>query len=216
MSLRHVAQLFAVRMALAGGKTREPEGERSLLVRARRGEAAAFRVLFERHAPAVWRFARDLFQDEAAADEATQETFVRAHGKLASLRDDTRLSSWLLGIVRHLHLESLRGRPPHLDVADEEHEVLLEAALPSPTPEALLLDRELEGLLSEALGSLREERRAALLLRIDHGLGYEDIAQVMGWTLPKVKNEIHRARMQLRERLADHVERTGESTGGRS
>ncbi|MBM7112202.1 RNA polymerase sigma factor [Archangium primigenium] len=212
MSLRHVAQLFAVRMALAGGRTREPESERSLLVRARRGEAAAFRVLFERHAPAVWRFARDLFQDEAAADEATQETFVRAHGKLASLRDDTRLSSWLLGIVRHLHLESLRGRPTHLDVADEEHEVLLEAALPSPTPEALLLDRELEGLLSEALGSLREERRAALLLRIDHGLGYEDIAQVMGWTLPKVKNEIHRARMQLRERLADHVE----STGGRS
>ncbi|HYH98469.1 sigma factor-like helix-turn-helix DNA-binding protein, partial [Hyalangium sp.] len=51
----------------------------------------------------------------------------------------------------------------------------------------------------------REERRSALLLRIDHGLPYEEIAQVMGWSLPKVKNEIHRARLQLRERLAAHV-----------
>ena len=59
--------------------------------------------------------------------------------------------------------------------------------------------------MAEALGELREERRAALLLRIDHGLAYEDIAQVMGWSLPKVKNEIHRARLKLRERLAGHV-----------
>jgi RNA polymerase sigma-70 factor, ECF subfamily len=211
MSLRRVAHLFAVRMTLARDATQEPEGERRLLVRARRGEAEAFRILFERHAPAVWRFCRDLFRDEAAADEATQETFVRAHGKLATLRDEARLGSWLLGIARHVYLESRRGRTEHLDIASEENESLLEAAQPSSTPEAWLLDREMEGLLAEALGDLREARRTALLLRIDHGLAYEDIAQVMGWSLPKVKNEIHRARLQLRERLAGHV-----GTGGRS
>ena len=102
-------------------------------------------------------------------------------------------------------------RGTHLDIASEENEPLLEAALPSPTPEDLLLDREMEGLLAEALGELREERRSALLLRIDHGLAYEDIAQVMGWSLPKVKNEIHRARLQLRERLAGHVGNGGHS-----
>ncbi|HSP79679.1 MAG TPA: RNA polymerase sigma factor [Myxococcaceae bacterium] len=172
------------------------DGERRLLARARRGDPAAFRVLFERHAPAVWRFTRDLFRDDAAADEATQETFVRAHGKLGALRDETRLVSWLLGIARHVYLESRRARGPHLEVAAE---------LPPPNPEELLLDRELEGLLTEALEALREERRTALLLRMDHGLPYEEIAQVMGWSLPKVKNEIHRARLQLRERLAAHV-----------
>ncbi|MFW5726319.1 MAG: methyltransferase domain-containing protein, partial [bacterium] len=59
-------------------------------------------------------------------------------------------------------------------------ESLLESALPTPSPGDLLLDRGLEGLLAEALGELREERRSALLLRIDHGLPYEEIAQVMG------------------------------------
>jgi RNA polymerase sigma-70 factor (ECF subfamily) len=200
-----VAWLSAVRMTLSVEAPSRGDGEQRLLARARRGDPAAFRLLFERHAPTVWRFARDLFRDDAAADEATQETFVRAHGKLGALRDEARLGSWLLGIARHVYLESRRARGPHLDVAAEENEVLLEESQPSLNPEELLLDRELEGLLSEALEALREERRTALLLRIDHGLPYEEIARVMGWSLPKVKNEIHRARLQLRERLATHL-----------
>jgi RNA polymerase sigma-70 factor (ECF subfamily) len=198
-------------MTLADDAPSAQAAEQRLLTRARRGDPLAFRALFEQHAPAVWRFLRDLFRDDAAADEATQETFVRAHGRLGALREEARLASWLLGIARHIYLESRRGRGTHLDIAAEESEPLLEAALPSPTPEDLLLDRELEGLLTEALGELREERRAALLLRIDHGLAYEEIAQVMGWSLPKVKNEIHRARLQLRERLAAHMGNGGHS-----
>lgn len=185
------------------------EGERTLLRRARTGDPVAFRRLFEHHSPAVWRFLKDSFRDEAAADEATQETFVRAHGRLATLRDEDRLASWLLGIARLVFLEARRSRGVHLDVDGEESEGLVEAVLPTPTPEDLLLDRETEALLTQALGHLTEARRSALLLRIDHGLPYEEIAQVMSWSLPKVKNEIHRARLQLRERLAAHV-------GGRS
>jgi RNA polymerase sigma-70 factor (ECF subfamily) len=210
MSPWRVAHLFAVRLSLAGDAPSAEEAERQVLVRARKGDPIAFRTLFEQHSPAVWRFLRDLFRDDAAADEATQETFVRAHGKLGALRDEARLASWLLGIARHVYLESRRSRGAHLDIAAEESEPLLESLLPSPTPEDLLLDRELEGLLAEALGELREDRRAALLLRLDHGLAYEEIAQVMGWSVPKVKNEIHRARLKLRERLAAHV-----GTGGR-
>ncbi|KFA87534.1 RNA polymerase sigma factor [Archangium violaceum] len=206
-----MSHLFAVRLPLVGGAPSAGDAERRLLTRARKGDPVAFRTLFEQHSPAVWRFLRDLFRDDAAADEATQETFVRAHGKLGALRDDARLASWLLGIARHIYLESRRTRGTHLDIASEENEPLLEASLPSPTPEELLLNREMEGLLAEALGELREERRSALLLRIDHGLAYEDIAQVMGWSLPKVKNEIHRARLQLRERLAGHVGNGGHS-----
>jgi RNA polymerase sigma-70 factor (ECF subfamily) len=210
MSPRRVAYLFAVRIPLLSGTSPEEEAEARQLARARQGDPLAFRALFEQHAPGVWRFLRDLFRDDAAADEATQETFVRAHRRLGALRDETRLASWLLGIARHVYLESRRPRGPHWDIAAEENEPLLEAMLPNPSPEDLLLDRELAGLLTQALGELREERRAALLLRIDHGLAYEEIAQVMGWSLPKVKTELHRARLQLRERLDAHV-----GTGGR-
>ncbi|WP_224247583.1 RNA polymerase sigma factor [Hyalangium gracile] len=201
-----MAPLLALRMFAAQDEAPEArEGERTLLRRARAGDPTAFRILFERHSPAVWRFLKDCFRDEPAADEATQETFVRAHGRLGTLKDEDRLASWLLGIARLVFLESRRARGVHLDVDGEDSEGLVEAVLPTPSPEDLLLDQETEALLAEALGHLREERRSALLLRIDHGLPYEEIAQVMGWSLPKVKNEIHRARLQLRERLAAHI-----------
>jgi len=194
-----------MKMVLAGAPPSDTDRERTLLRRARTGDPAAFRWLFERHASGVWRFLRDSMRDEAAADEATQETFVRAHARLGTLRDDDRLGAWLLGIARRVYLESLRQRGVHVDVEDDAHASHVEAVLPTPTPEDLLLDREMEGLLAGALRTLREDRRAALLLRIDHGLPYEEIASVMGWSLQKVKNEIHRARLQLREQLAAHI-----------
>src|SRR3954463_9665735 len=88
----------------------DPPLERDVVERARAGEAEAFRVIFERHAPAVRRFLGDLFRDAPAADEATQEPFVRPHARLRSLEEGYRLSSWLLGIARRVFLEQLRRR----------------------------------------------------------------------------------------------------------
>ena len=87
--------------------------------------------------------------------------------------------------------------------ATATHSVLVDQA---PSPEAVLLSAESDRVLDGALANLAEERRAALLMRIDHGLGYGAIAAAMGWPLQKVKNEIHRARLQLRERLSGYVE----------
>ena len=184
-----------------------------LLARIQRADEDAFRTLFERHAPGVRRFLKDLLRDETAADEGTQETFVRAHRRISGLKDGSKLTPWLLGIARNIALETLRARrmtPVSVSALDEgeAHAVLLRAVLPVPTPEALLLGRETDALLSKALATLSGERRAALLLRLDHGLAYEDIARDMGWSLQKVKNEIHRARLQLRAELAHHLEVT--------
>jgi len=213
VALSSVLRLLPLRDAPAGPAADARAGERAaevlLVRRARARDAAAFRTLYERHAPGVWRFLRELLRDESAADEATQETFVRAHARLDSLRDEERLASWLLGIARRVSLEARRARGAaalfDLPADEAQGEAVIEAVLPTPTPEELLLDRELEGLVGAALALLSEPRRAALLLRLEHGLAYEDIAQVMGWNLPKVKNEIHRARLQLREQLAGHV-----------
>lgn len=171
-----------------------------LVLRFRRGDGRAFRQIFDRHAGAVRRFLRDLFGDESAADEATQETFVRAHSKLATLQDTDKLLPWLFGIARFVFLEQIRAR--RLRAPEEAADEQVDEA---PTPELALLSQEADRKLDEALGCLPEQRRAALVLRIDHGLPYEDIAQVMGWSLAKVKNEIHRARLQLRHQLMNYV-----------
>src|SRR3954470_3414418 len=133
----------------------EPPLEREVVERARAGEPEAFRVIFERYAPAVRRFLGDLFRDASAADEATQETFVRAHAKLRSLEEGDRLSAWLLGIARRVFLEQLRKRrrePDPLPPSPWDEE--LREVDSAPTPEAALLLGEADRVLDGALVTL--------------------------------------------------------------
>ncbi|MBX7117318.1 MAG: RNA polymerase sigma factor [Myxococcaceae bacterium] len=174
--------------------------------RAQAGDAQAFRALFDGSVGAVRRFLSDLLRDREAADEATQETFVRAHRQLGTLKEKMRFKAWVLGIARNVAFESRRGRSLHvaLDETDSGDETL-KAVIPSPDPEQLLLDSETEAAFDGALKMLSPNRRAALLFRLDHGLSYEEIAHALGWTLPMVKNEIHRARLLLRAQLLPHL-----------
>src|SRR5438067_11581606 len=88
--------------------------EQALVERARAGDDKAFRLIFDRHAPSVRRFLHDLLRDREAADEGTQEVFVRAHARLSSLRDHDKLGPWLFGIARHVFHETLRARRGNL------------------------------------------------------------------------------------------------------
>lgn len=176
--------------------------EAALIERARRRDESAFREIFRQHAPRVWRLLRDLLGTRAAADDATQETFVRAHAALLDGAPIERLAPWLFGVARNVSREHLRARSRLVAMADPvDREVPACAA----DPEAILAGRETGEALASALSVLSHDRRAALLLRTDHELGYDEIAEILGWTLPRVKNEIHRARLQLRAALVAHL-----------
>jgi RNA polymerase sigma-70 factor (ECF subfamily) len=164
----------------------------------RAGEEDAFRMLFERHAPAVRRFAGNLVRNPSDAAEVTQETFVRAHARLGRLKDDARFRSWVLGIARIVALDLLGDRRRREAEQETETESAQVVELDA-TPEAALLDGEAEQVLYGEMERLSADRRAVLLMRLDQELGYADIAESMGWTLQKVKNEIHRARRQMRD-----------------
>jgi RNA polymerase sigma-70 factor (ECF subfamily) len=146
-----------------------------------------------------------VLRDPAAADDALQETFARAHRKLRTLRGADRVRAWLLGMARIVALDEL-GRERRTPLADLS-ETADEDFDPLDTPEDLLLAAEAESVLRRQLDRLSPSRRAALLLRLDHDLDYPEIAQAMGWALHKVKNEIHRARIGIRAVLLEYLGR---------
>jgi RNA polymerase sigma-70 factor (ECF subfamily) len=167
---------------------------------------AALEGLYPELAPCVLRFLRDLLGDATLATDAVQETFIRAFRKAEELPPDARLAPWVFGIARHVSLEVRRARGRLrrviVDAGHAGHDMPLDAPdRASRSPEAELLDREALNVVARALEKLSEDRRAVLLLRLDHGLAYEDIAEAMGWSLPKVKVEIFRAREVLRATL---------------
>jgi RNA polymerase sigma-70 factor (ECF subfamily) len=160
-------------------------------------------ALYASHGARIFRFLRDLLGDGALAADATQETFVRAFRQLDAF-DATRAAvPWLLGIARNVSLEVRRARmrrervivPGAADV---------DAEAGAGSPESELLGREAVRVVGAALSRLSEDRRAMLLLRLDHALSYEEIASLMGFSLAKVKVEIFRARAILRATLADY------------
>jgi RNA polymerase sigma-70 factor (ECF subfamily) len=156
-------------------------------------------------APRVHRFLRDLLGDATAASDATQETFVRAFRRVDDLPRTTRLVPWVFGVARFVAIETRKARGRGRRVFDDGV-AADDRAVDTRTrsPEDALLDREAVAVVERALAQLPEERRAALLLRCDHGLAYDEIAPLMGWSLSKTKVEIFRAREVLRATLEEY------------
>ena len=179
--------------------------EEAVVEGARAGDPAAFRQIFERYAASVTRFTLDLLGDRSSAEEATQETFFRAHTLLPRLRESIRLKAFLLGIARNVCFEQRRLGPTLEHDSEDEK---LEAVIPAPDPLSLMMDAQMEDEFNQALSALKPQRRAALLMLMDHDLSYEEIAAAFDWSLPTVKNEIHRARLKLRRLMLPHLSRS--------
>jgi RNA polymerase sigma-70 factor (ECF subfamily) len=184
----------------------EPDGRSGTSVRVRtRAEDGEFAALYAQHGGRVHRFLRDLLGDAALASDATQETFARAFRQREAFEMGRSIAPWLFGIARNVSLEMRRARRRASRVispcTDEGH--AREPSAPG-SPETELLGREALRIVEAAVDQLSEDRRAMLLLRLDHGLSYDEIASLMGFSVAKVKVEIFRAREVLRETMADY------------
>ena len=170
-----------------------------------RESAQLFAALYAQHGARIHRFLHDLLGDRALAADATQETFVRAFRQKEAFEAGRPMAPWLFGIARNVSLEMRRARHRARRVIAPSNEG---GDAPEPrvmgSPESELLGREAVRIVQAALTKLSEERRAMLLLRLDHGLSYDEIAASMGFSIAKVKVEIFRAREVLRETMSQY------------
>ena len=176
-----------------------------LVTRACQGDQEAFRLIFERYSRPVISFIYDQVGDRELADELTQETFVRAYRGLKSLRKETKLSTWLFGIAKNVARESLRARirqNQHIDLDDKQ---VLDLSDQSPVPSSQLLDKEFNEVVQRSLALLDEDKRVVFTLKIFHQCSYEEIAEITGFSIPKLKTDLHRARAEMRQRVGQYV-----------
>jgi RNA polymerase sigma-70 factor, ECF subfamily len=174
-----------------------------LITRARAGDQEAFRLIFERYARPVISFIYDLVGQRDLAEELTQETFVRAYKNLKSIREESKLSSWLFGIARNVAREANRLRQKedkNLSHADISAFTLEDRT--QITPAQKLQQSELNGAMQNALNMLEEDWRQVFVLKVFHERTYQEIAEITGFSIGKVKTDLHRARLEIRKRLS--------------
>jgi RNA polymerase sigma factor (sigma-70 family) len=175
-----------------------------LIARARAGDQEAFRLLFVRFSRPVFQFIYQLVSQRDLAEELTQETFVRAYRSLKQLRDDSRFSTWLFGIGHNVAREFMRARQQQIQSLSEEINQTEDTRSISPVDG--VLEKELNLAIENALQELDEERRAIFVLKVFQQRSYQEIVEITGFSLAKIKTELHRARLKLRQRLRCFVE----------
>jgi RNA polymerase sigma-70 factor, ECF subfamily len=169
-----------------------------------RGAAAngeSFGEIFERYSRPVCGFLLGMLGDRAAAEEAMQETFIRAFRGQGAMRGGSVLSTWIFGIARNVALEELRSRRKRsrqVGLEEARLETLPDSAL---GPEQAMRDTEALQAVQSALGELTEDQRLVFVLKVLRQMRYEEIAAITGNSVAKLKTDLHRARVALRNRL---------------
>ena len=176
------------------------ETDEALVARCGRGDRLAFDRLVDRHGGALFRFATRHCRTERDAEDAVQDGLLAAWRRAATFRGEASARVWLFQVILHACRRRARRRAgePTVHEAVEEAEAL---PGPAPSPEALVESRQTGAALAAALAAMPEEGREVLLMRDVEGLSGEEAAAVLGVGLAAMKSRLHRARLDLKERV---------------
>ncbi|MDH4043129.1 MAG: RNA polymerase sigma factor [Gemmatimonadota bacterium] len=174
-------------------------GDAELVRRVLSGDPAAFAGLVTRYRDRLGRYAVRMLGNQADAEDALQETFVRAYRSLGRCTDADRFGAWVFGILvnRCRTLGAQRARRERLQVADDA--ALLRAA----SHDDPVGRQALRAAITAALGQLAPLLREAFLLRFVEELSYEEMADVTGASVSALKMRVLRARTEMQRLLGD-------------
>ena len=184
-----------------------------LLERARQGDASAFDMLIRRHDKHLYRIARSVLPDDAEAEDAVQEAFIRAFTGLRNFRGSASLRTWLTRIVLNEAIRR-RGRRPSmvelgaLHAAQERtrrpaHSAALRAR--EQDPERAAAQGQIRKMLEKAIDSLPAAFRIVFVMRDVEEFSTAETATLLGLQEETVKTRLHRARRMLRESLGEQL-----------
>jgi RNA polymerase sigma-70 factor (ECF subfamily) len=163
---------------------------------ARQGDKQAFSQLVQAYQRPVFNLTYRMLGNSEEAEDAAQETFLRAYSRLAQYDPQMKFSTWVFSIANHHCIDRLRKRrATHISIDDNPVLENLQEDLPQPEHRAL--DQEQSVELHSLINLLDPDYRTPLVLRYWEEMSYEEIAESMGVTVPAIKSRLFRARQQL-------------------
>jgi RNA polymerase sigma-70 factor (ECF subfamily) len=173
------------------------DSEKSWIQQAVAGDQDAFTRLVEAYQNPVYNLAYRLLGNSVEAEDAAQETFIRAYLHLDSYDLGRKFSSWLLSIASHYCIDLLRRRRMNL-VSMDDLPPMVELSMPHTTqPEQIVVQGQAAGDVQRLLEALSPAYRTPIILRYWYDMPYKEIAELMGVTESTVKTRLHRARAKL-------------------
>lgn len=185
--------------------------EQIWILQSLQGDQQAFAQLVGRYQRHVYNLTYRMLGSAEDAEDATQETFLRAYVALPTFQLGRKFSSWLLSIASNLCIDILRRRRyAWLSLED----VSFRLVAPTDEPGRGVLRQEEAGRVQHLLSRLPEKYRLVVILRYWYDLSYEEIVETTGLSLNTVKTRLHRARNMLARALGEDEECAAEPLVG--
>jgi RNA polymerase sigma-70 factor, ECF subfamily len=178
----------------------DPEDERSLVMRLRAGDTAAFDDVYDAYRARVFAFLLRMSRSRPMAEDLLNETWLRLVRHARTLRDDTRIGPWLFTVARNLFWSHRRASMVQ-EACAPELLGLWPSTQPWPSPFDLAAAGELERRIEVALSMLQPQYREVLLLVVNEGLTPGEAAVTCGISPEAMRQRLSRARAALAERL---------------
>jgi RNA polymerase sigma-70 factor (ECF subfamily) len=177
--------------------------DRQRIAQVKTGDQQAFAELVRAHQNAVYNLAYRMLSDRTEAEDASQETFLRAYSSIDRYDMARPFRTWLLSITSNHCIDRLRKRrltwlsldeplPAHPALSSDEAE-----------PEDAAIQNERDAMIQGLLAELSPEYRAAVILRYWHDLSYDEIATMLDTTESAIKSRLFRARQVLADKLSE-------------
>jgi RNA polymerase sigma-70 factor (ECF subfamily) len=185
--------------------------ELAWVLQAQQGNDEAFTRLVEEHQTHVYNLCYRMLGEPEAAEDAAQESFLRAYQNIHRYDRNRPFATWLLSIAAHYCIDRLRRRKLSMFSMDQENEdgttfEIADAA--SPDPEVESVKREERDRLHVLLKGLDETDRAAVVLRYWYDFSEIEIAESLRLTVSAVKSRLHRSRRALAGMWQEETPRT--------
>ena len=194
--------------SMPADKSEEDSEDVRLMRLVARGDTAAFEELIERHQTLVLGTVARMLGSNSEVEDVAQQVFLRVWKSAGRYVPRAKFTTWLLKITRNLVFNELRRAKRRGHVAIQTDPTAEEMPLKDETgqsPDASLLESELQQAIEEAIVELPESQRMALVLRRYEELSYEQIAEILNLSVPAVKSVLFRARTELRARLSTYL-----------
>jgi len=192
--------------------TEAARNEDDLVARARERDEWAIRALIQRHNQRLYRIARGILRDDAEAEDALQEGYLKAFSHLNDFAGNSSIGTWLCRIIMNEALGRLRQRRPTVDWNSMEDAgmpsadiIRLSADARRPDPERAVAQRQIRRLLEQAIDRLPEDFRIVLIARVVEEMSVQETAALLDIRPETVKTRLHRARLLLRRTIEAQI-----------
>ena len=176
------------------------------LTKLKSGDRAEFEALVRLCESRVYHLALRYTNNESDAMDISQEVFLRVFRSLPDFKGDSAITTWVYRITVNTAIDLTRKKTRRKESSltgfgEEEEDADWEIADPAPTPEAAYEQKELRGILADAIAQLSEEHRKIVVMRDVEGMSYEEIGSILSLGEGTVKSRLFRARDRLRNIL---------------